>query len=52
MQASSTDLTVRRVRFDPSDFFARSLLSREPPSPVSVTDAPVTRTTTLVPAND
>jgi len=52
MRSGRSTLTVRRLRFDPSAFFARSLLSREPPTPVSVSDAPVTRTTTLVPANN
>ena len=50
MWSDSTTLTVRRLRFDPSGFFARSLLSREPPAPISVTEAPVTRATTLLPA--
>jgi len=52
MRSGNATLTVRRLRFDPSAFFARSLLSREPPSPVSVTDAPIRRTTTLVPAEN
>ncbi len=43
-------LTVRRLRFDPSAFFARSLLPREPPPPTSVSEAPITLTTRLVPA--
>jgi hypothetical protein len=49
MRGGVADLTVRRLRFDPSDFFARSFLPREPPSPASVTAAPITRTTKLVP---
>ncbi|PSQ80181.1 MAG: penicillin amidase [Bacteroidetes bacterium QS_1_63_11] len=48
--SDSPNLTVRRLRFDPSDFLARSLLSRERPNPVSVSEAPTQRTTQLVPA--
>ncbi|MFB6273634.1 MAG: penicillin acylase family protein [Salinibacter sp.] len=48
MRSGEASLTVRRLRFDPSDFFARSLLPREPPSPVPVTASP-RRTTHLVP---
>ncbi|MEF8864266.1 MAG: penicillin acylase family protein [Salinibacter sp.] len=52
MRGATGDLTVRRLRFTPSVFFARSLLSREPPAPVSVPDASVEQTTTLMPAED
>ena len=52
MRRGRSELTGRRLRFDPSAFFARSLLSREPPSPIRVSEAPITRTTQLVPAND
>ena len=52
MRGATGDLTVRRLRFDPSVFFARSLLSRKPPAPVSVPGAPVEHTTTLVPTED
>jgi penicillin amidase len=47
--SDSSSLTARRLRFDPSDFFARSLLSRERPAPVSVSEAPIQQTTQLVP---
>ncbi len=50
MWSGRPDLTVRRLRFDPSAFFSRSLLSRKPPPPVSVSDAPRIETTQLVPA--
>lgn len=42
-------LSARRLRFDPSAFFGRSLLPQDRPAPVSVEDAPVTQTTRLVP---
>ncbi|WP_103019111.1 penicillin acylase family protein [Salinibacter altiplanensis] len=50
MRRPSGDLTVRRLRFDPADFFARSLLSRDRPTSVAVQQAPAERTTRLVPA--
>ena len=50
MTRGAPDLTVRRQRFDPSAFFARSLLPRDPPEPVSVGQASVSKTTRLVPA--
>lgn len=50
MRSGTANLTVRRLRLDPSGIFARSLLPRDAPSPVSVSDAPPTRTTRLVPA--
>jgi hypothetical protein len=49
MQGPRGGLTARRLRFDPSGFFARSLLSRDRPPPVSVQRAPVRNTTRLVP---
>jgi penicillin amidase len=49
MRSGEPALTVRRLRFDPSAFFARSLLSRERPAPVSVSEAPIQQTTQLVP---
>lgn len=49
MRGGESDLTVRRLRFDPSAFFARSLLPREPPPSVSVSEAPIKQTTQLVP---
>ena len=49
MQGPRSGLTVRRLRFDPSQFFARSLLSRDRPPPVSVQRAPTPNTTRLVP---
>ena len=52
MRADSSGLTVRRLRFDPSAFFARSFLSRRLPAPVSVSQAPIPETTHLVPSND
>jgi hypothetical protein len=42
-------LSARRLRFDPSAFFGRSLLPQDRPAPVSVEDTPVTQTTRLVP---
>ncbi|PSR00342.1 MAG: penicillin amidase [Bacteroidetes bacterium SW_11_64_17] len=48
--SDSPNLTVRRLRFDPSDLFARSLLSREHPDPVLVSGPPTQRMTQLVPA--
>lgn len=50
MWSGRPNLTVRRLRFNPSAFFSRSLLSRKPPPPVSVAEAPRTETTQLVPA--
>lgn len=47
--SDSSSLTARRLRFDPSGFFARSRLSRERPAPVSVSEAPLQQTTQLVP---
>lgn len=50
MRNGRSELTVRRLRFDPSAFFARALLPDEPPAPVVVSRASVTATTQLVPA--
>ncbi|WP_263788613.1 penicillin acylase family protein [Salinibacter grassmerensis] len=50
MQGPRGDLTVRRLRFDPSGFFARSLRSHDRPPPASVQRASVTNTTRLVPS--
>jgi hypothetical protein len=52
MRGAPGHLTVRRLRFDPSAFFARSLLPRDRPPSVSVQDAPVTTTTRLVPGTE
>lgn len=49
MQSNRNDLTVRRLRFDPSAFFGRSLLPLDRPAPASVRTAPVTETTRLTP---
>lgn len=49
MDGGPADLSVRRLRFDPSAFFGRSLLPQDRPTPVSVGDAPATQTTRLVP---
>lgn len=49
MYGDTTNLSARRLRFDPSAFFGRSLLPQDRPAPVSVRDAPVTQTTRLVP---
>ncbi len=49
MRGGESDLTVRRLRFDPSAFFARSLLPREPSPSVSVSEAPIQQATQLVP---
>ncbi|MFB6232194.1 MAG: penicillin acylase family protein [Salinibacter sp.] len=43
-------LTVRRLRFDPSAFLARSWLRDDRPAPVSVTQGEESATTRLVPA--
>lgn len=48
--SGQADLTVRRLRFDPSGFFARPLLRDERPAPISVVGAHVPSTTRLVPA--
>lgn len=50
MRSGRPTLTVRRLRFDPSAFFARSLLPDERPASISVSGADVTSTTHLVPA--
>lgn len=50
MQSKHPHLSVRRLRFDPSAFFAHSFLPRQRPPSVSVTEAPVTETTQLVPS--
>ncbi len=50
VRAGSSNLTVRRLRFDPSAFFARSFLPRRLPAPVSISQTPITETTHLVPA--
>ncbi len=43
-------LTVRRLRFDPTEFFARPLMSEERPSPVFLLQTEVSNTTTLLPS--
>jgi len=48
-RSGSSALSARRLRFNPTGFFARSFLSRERPAPVSVSGAPVQQTTQLVP---
>lgn len=54
MRSGDPTLTVRRLRFDPSALFARPLLPRRAsgPEPVSVSQAPVRRTTRLVPSQN
>jgi hypothetical protein len=49
MWAGTSRLTVRRPRFNPSAFFARSLRSRRPSAPASVSQTPISQTTLLVP---
>ncbi len=49
MKGPRGSLAVRRLRFEPSQFFARSFLPRDRPRSVSVLQAPVTNTTRLVP---
>lgn len=51
MRHGDPTITARRLRFDPSAFFARSLLQDERPAPVSTEDATVSETTELVPVN-
>lgn len=45
----SHQMTVRRLRFNPSAFFARSLLTDKRPPAVSTSSAEITKTTRLVP---
>lgn len=49
MRSDQQSLTVRRLRFDPTAFFARPLMSVERPSPVSLQQTETTSTTSLVP---
>lgn len=51
-QTGTHEMTVRRLRFNPSAFFARSLLQNERPPAVPVSDSPVARTTRLVPVEN
>ena len=49
MVGGPATLSARRLRFDPTAFFGRSLLPQDRPAPMSVEDAPDTHTTRLVP---
>lgn len=49
MRSGQQSLTVRRLRFDPTGFFARPLMSVERPPPLPLDQTQTTRTTSLVP---
>lgn len=49
-RSGRADLSMRRLRFNPSAFFARSLLRDERPDPVSTRRIEITSTTVLVPS--